>query len=103
MVAIGGGLSESFWGGYSQRMRVKPELLVKIPAPFTAQDVMAIGTAGYTAMIAVLAMEHEDLTPAKGDILVTGAAGGVGSVGIAVLAKLGYRVVASMPGRKETH
>ena len=95
VVAIGGGLSETHWGGYTQRMRVASEMLVKLPAPFTAFDAMAIGTAGYTAMVGVMALEEAHVTPDKGEVLVTGAAGGVGSVGVTVLAKLGYRVAAS--------
>ena len=102
VVALGAGQSETIWGGYAQRMRVKPEILTKIPAPYTPELAMAIGTAGYTAMIAVLGLEHEGVTPDKGEIVVTGAAGGVGSVSVAVLAKLGYTVVAST-GRADTH
>jgi putative YhdH/YhfP family quinone oxidoreductase len=102
VVSLGGGQSEWLWGGYSQRMRVAPERLTKIPAPYTPELAMAIGTAGYTAMIAVMALEHEGITPDKGEIVVTGAAGGVGSISIALLAKLGYRVVAAT-GRAETH
>ncbi len=102
VVALGAGQSEWLWGGYSQRMRVRPEILTKIPAPYTPELAMAIGTAGYTAMIAVMALEHEGITPDKGEIVVTGAAGGVGSISVALLAKLGYRVVAST-GRAETH
>ncbi len=102
VVALGAGQSETIWGGYSQRMRVKPEILTKIPAPYTPELAMAIGTAGYTAMIAVMGLEHEGITPDKGEIVVTGAAGGVGSVSVALLAKLGYTVVAST-GRADTH
>lgn len=102
VVALGAGQSETIWGGYAQRMRVKPEILTKIPAPYTPELAMAIGTAGYTAMIAVMGLEHEGITPDKGEIVVTGAAGGVGSISVAVLAKLGYRVVAST-GRADTH
>jgi acrylyl-CoA reductase (NADPH) len=102
VVALGAGQSEWLWGGYSQRMRVKPENLTKIPAPYTAELAMAIGTAGFTAMIAVMALEHEGITPDKGEIVVTGAAGGVGSISVALLAQLGYHVVAAT-GRAETH
>jgi len=91
----GYGLAETFWGGYSQLQRVKSEFIQKVPAAFTLQQTMAIGTAGYTAMLCVLALEDAGVTPAQGEILVTGAGGGVGSVAIALLAKLGYRVVAS--------
>lgn len=97
----GYGLSESHWGGYSQKARVKSDWLVKLPDAFTAQQAMAIGTAGYTAMLCVLALEKHGVTPDKGAVVVTGAAGGVGSVAVAVLAKLGYEVVAST-GRPET-
>jgi len=96
----GYGLSETHYGGYSELARVKGEWLVPLPAAFTAAEAMAIGTAGYTAMLAVMALEDAHVTPDKGAVLVTGAAGGVGSVAIAVLAKLGYRVIAST-GRTE--
>lgn len=93
-------LSQTHHGGYAQKARVKGQWLVKIPAPFSTKDAMAIGTAGYTAMLCVLALEHGGLTPQRGDILVTGANGGVGSIAIAILSDLGYRVVAST-GRLE--
>jgi len=89
------GLSQTYHGGYAQKARVKGEWLVKIPAAFSTKDAMAIGTAGYTAMLSVLALEHGGITPHRGDILVTGANGGVGSIAIALLSDLGYRVVAS--------
>ncbi len=100
VVLNGWGLSQTHLGGYAQRARVPAEWLVAIPQPFTCADAMAIGTAGYTAMLAVLALEAHEVTPDKGPVLVTGAAGGVGSVGVAVLAKLGYSVIAST-GRPE--
>ena len=100
VVANSWGLSQTHHGGYAQKARVKGEWLVKIPAPFSTKDAMAIGTAGYTAMLSVLALEHGGITPQRGDILVTGANGGVGSIAIALLADLGYRVVAST-GRLE--
>ena len=100
VVANSWGLSQTHHGGYAQKARVKGEWLVKIPAPFSTKDAMAIGTAGYTAMLSVLALEHGGLTPRRGDILVTGANGGVGSIAIAILSNLGYRVVAST-GRLE--
>ncbi len=100
VVANGWGLSQSHHGGYAQKARVKGEWLVKIPDAFSTKDAMAIGTAGYTAMLCVLALEHGGLTPQSGDILVTGANGGVGSIAIALLSGLGYRVVAST-GRPE--
>jgi len=100
VVANGWDLSQTHHGGYAQKARVKGEWLVKIPDAFSTEDAMAIGTAGYTAMLCVLALEHGGLTPQRGDILVTGANGGVGSIAIALLSGLGYRVVAST-GRPE--
>ncbi len=90
----GWGVGESHWGGLAQRARVKGEWLIAQPAGFTARQSMALGTAGYTAMLCVIALERHGVAPAGGEILVTGAAGGVGSVAVAVLAKLGFRVVA---------
>ncbi|GLH80194.1 alcohol dehydrogenase [Bradyrhizobium sp. SSBR45G] len=95
VVANSWGLSQTHHGGYAQKARLKGEWLVKIPSPFSTKDAMAIGTAGYTAMLSVLALEHGGITPQRGDILVTGANGGVGSIAIALLSDLGYRVVAS--------
>jgi acrylyl-CoA reductase (NADPH) len=100
--AIGRGLADTMWGGYSQMQRVNPDILTKVPAPFSEKQVMSIGTAGYTAILSVLALEEAGLKPGQGDVVVTGAAGGVGSMAVAILAKLGYRVVAST-GRKELH
>lgn len=100
VVANSWGLSQTHHGGYAQKARVKGEWLVKLPEPFSTKDAMAIGTAGYTAMLSVLALEHGGITPARGDIVVTGANGGVGSIAIALLSDLGYRVVAST-GRPE--
>lgn len=102
VIVNGFGLSELHWGGYSQKQKVSSDWLIKLPDAFTAQEAMAIGTAGYTSMLCVLALEKAGITPDKGEILVTGAAGGVGSFAIALLAKLGYTVVASS-GRAETH
>ncbi|WDU60326.1 oxidoreductase [Pseudomonas poae] len=95
VLANGWGLSQTHHGGFAQKARVSGDWLVKIPTAFSSRDAMAIGTAGYTAMLAVLALEHGGLTPERGDILVTGANGGSGSVAIALLSKLGYRVIAS--------
>jgi acrylyl-CoA reductase (NADPH) len=95
VVANGWGMGETFHGGYATRARVKGDWLVPLPRAFSAADAMAIGTAGYTSMLAVMALEDLGVTPAKGPVLVTGAAGGVGSVAIALLAKLGYRVIAA--------
>ncbi|BES85211.1 alcohol dehydrogenase [Pectobacterium araliae] len=94
------GLGQTHHGGFAQKARVPGEWVVKIPAPFSTKDAMAIGTAGYTAMLSVLALERGGITPDSGDILVTGANGGAGSVAIALLSKLGYRVIAST-GRPE--
>ncbi len=91
----GWGLSETSWGGYSSKQRISPKFITRLPAAFDFKQAMAIGTAGYTAMLCVLALEDAGVSPGKGDILVTGAVGGVGSVAVALLAKLGYRVVAS--------
>jgi acrylyl-CoA reductase (NADPH) len=85
----------SHYGGFGQMARVNGDWLVKKPAGFSAAETMAIGTAGFTAMLCVLALERSDVKPASGPLVVTGAAGGVGSVAVALLAKLGYQVVAS--------
>lgn len=98
----GYGLSEVHWGGYAQRQRVPGKFLVPLPKAFTTQQAMAIGTGGYTAMLCVLALEDQGVKPEQGEILVTGASGGVGSVAIALLAKLGYKVVASTGRLDET-
>jgi acrylyl-CoA reductase (NADPH) len=100
VVTNGWGLSQNHHGGYAQQARVKGEWLLKLPDTLSTKDAMAIGTAGYTAMLSVLALEHGGLTPQHGDVLVTGANGGVGSIAIALLSGLGYRVVAST-GRLE--
>jgi len=102
VVLNGYGLSETQWGGYSQKARVKSEQLIKLPGTLSTKEAMAIGTAGYTAMLCVLALERHQVTPVSGQALVTGAAGGVGSVSVALLSKLGYTVIAST-GRSETH
>jgi acrylyl-CoA reductase (NADPH) len=99
VVLNGWGVGESHHGGYAQKARVKGDWLVKLPDAISTAHAMAIGTAGYTAMLCVMALEREGVTPEAGDVVVTGAAGGVGSVAIALLSKLGYRVVASS-GRK---
>ena len=91
----GFGLSETHFGGYSEKARVKGDWLVKIPAKFSEYEAMAIGTAGYTAMLSILALERYGLKPSDGPVIVTGAAGGVGSIATAVLAKLGWHVIAS--------
>jgi acrylyl-CoA reductase (NADPH) len=100
VVLNGFGLSETHFGGYSELARVKGDWLVPLPKEFTPAQAMAIGTAGYTAMLCVLALEDAHVTPAKGAVIVTGANGGVGSVAVSLLAKLGYKVIAST-GRPE--
>ena len=101
VVLTGWRVGESHWGGYAQRARVKADWLVPLPAALTTRQAMAVGTAGFTAMLAVMALEDHGLTPAKGEVLVTGAAGGVGSVAVALLSALGYSV-AAVTGRPET-
>jgi acrylyl-CoA reductase (NADPH) len=95
VIVNGWGLGETHLGGYAQKARVKGDWLVRLPQSMSAREAMAIGTAGYTAMLAVMALERAAVTPARGPVIVTGAAGGVGSVAIALLAKLGYAVIAS--------
>jgi acrylyl-CoA reductase (NADPH) len=95
VVSTGWGLGETHLGAYAERARVKGDWLVRLPDGLSAREAMAIGTAGFTAMLAVLALEKHGLTPASGPVVVTGAAGGVGSVATAVLGKLGYHVIAS--------
>ena len=95
VILNGFGVGEKYWGGLAQKARVKGEWLVKLPEKLTQKQAMAIGTAGYTAMLCVLALEEKGVTPDKGEILVTGASGGVGSVAISLLSKLGYEVCAS--------
>ena len=95
VVLNGWGVGEQHHGGFSEVARVPGEWLVPVPKGWTCADAMAVGVAGYTAMLCVMALEEQGVKPADGDILVTGAAGGVGTTAIAILAKLGYRVVAS--------
>jgi acrylyl-CoA reductase (NADPH) len=95
VVCNGWGMGETHLGAYAEKARVKGDWLVALPAGLTTRDAMAIGTAGYTAMLSVLALEKHGLTPKDGPVIVTGAAGGVGSVATAVLSKLGYNVIAS--------
>jgi len=94
VILNGFGVGEVHSGGFSRMARVKGDWLVKLPEGLTSRQAMAVGTAGYTSMLCVMALEQHGVTPASGDILVTGAAGGVGSVAVLLLAKLGYRVVA---------
>ncbi|MGA2126142.1 MAG: MDR family oxidoreductase [Xanthobacteraceae bacterium] len=95
VVLNGWGVGEKHLGGYAEKARVNGDWLVPVPPGMTGRETMAIGTAGYTAMLAVMALERHGVAPGRGPVLVTGAAGGVGSVAIAILAKLGYQVVAS--------
>lgn len=95
VILNGWGLGETHLGAFAQKARVKGDWLVRLPEKISARDAMAIGTAGYTAMLAVIALERAGVVPARGPVIVTGAAGGVGSVAIAILAKLGYTVIAS--------
>lgn len=96
----GFGVGEKHWGGLAEKARLNSNWLIKLPTGLTAKQAMAIGTAGYTAMLSVIALERHGITPKKGDVLVTGANGGVGSFAITLLSKLGYRVIAST-GRLE--
>lgn len=95
VVLNGWGVGESHWGGLGQKARVKAEWLLRLPDAFTSRQAMAIGTAGYTAALCVEALEQHGVKPEQGEVLVTGATGGVGSVAIALLSKRGYKVVAS--------
>ncbi|MDE3029621.1 MAG: oxidoreductase, partial [Paracoccaceae bacterium] len=101
VVLTGWRVGEAHWGGYAQKARVRADWLVPLPKGLTTRAAMAVGTAGFTAMLAVIALEDHGLTPTKGEVLVTGAAGGVGSVATAILAHLGYQV-AAVTGRPET-
>ena len=101
VVLTGWRVGEAWWGGYSEKARVKADWLVPLPDGLTPKQAMAVGTAGFTAMLAVMALEDHGLEPGRGEVLVTGAAGGVGSVATAILANLGYQV-AGVTGRPET-
>lgn len=101
VVLTGWRVGEAHWGGYAEKARVKADWLVPLPAGLITRAAMAVGTAGLTAMLAVIALEAHGLAPDRGEVLVTGAAGGVGSVAVAVLAHLGY-AVAAVTGRPET-
>jgi acrylyl-CoA reductase (NADPH) len=102
VICTGWGLGETHLGAYAEKARVKGDWLVRLPDAMSAREAMAIGTAGFTAMLAVLALEKHGLTPIHGPVVVTGAAGGVGSVATAVLSKLGYHVIASTGRVPET-
>ena len=101
VVLTGWRVGEVWWGGYAQKAKVKADWLAPLPTGLSARDAMAVGTAGFTSMLAVMALEDHGLTPGDGPVLVTGAAGGVGSVATAILAKRGYEV-AAVTGRPET-
>ena len=101
VVLTGWRVGETHWGGYAQKARVQADWLVPLPEGLSTRQAMAVGTAGFTAMLAIMALEDHGLTPDKGTVLVTGAAGGVGSVATAILVKLGYEV-AAVTGRPET-
>lgn len=101
VVLTGWRVGEAHWGGYAQKARVKADWLVPLPAGLTTRAAMAVGTAGFTAVLAVMALEAHGLQPGQGPVLVTGAAGGVGSVAVALLARAGYEV-AGVTGRPET-
>jgi acrylyl-CoA reductase (NADPH) len=101
VILTGWRVGETHWGGYAQKARVKSDWLVKLPEGMSAKQAMAIGTAGFTAMLAVMALQQHGVTPDKGEVLVTGAAGGLGSVAVALLSRLGYQVAAST-GRPDT-
>ena len=101
VVLTGWRVGEAHWGGYAEKARVKADWLVPLPSGLTTRQAMAVGTAGFTAMLAIMALEDHGLQPAQGEVLVTGAAGGVGSVATAILANLGYEV-AGVTGRPET-
>jgi acrylyl-CoA reductase (NADPH) len=102
VILNGWGVGETHLGAYGEKARVKGEWLVPLPDGMTGREAMAIGTAGYTAMLAVLALERHGILPDRGPVVVTGAAGGVGSVAVALLAKLGYQVIASTGRLAET-
>jgi acrylyl-CoA reductase (NADPH) len=101
VVLTGWRVGEAWWGGYAQKARVKADWLVPLPEGLSTKQAMAVGTAGFTAMISVMALEEHGMKPGQGEVLITGAAGGVGSVATAILAKLGYEV-AAVTGRPET-
>jgi acrylyl-CoA reductase (NADPH) len=101
VILNGWGCGETHLGGYGEKARVKADWLVRVPQSMSAREAMAIGTAGYTAMLAVMALERHGLTPASGPVVVTGAAGGVGSVAVAILSKRGFQVTAATGRREE--
>lgn len=102
VVLTGWGVGERYWGGYSQKQRVRSDWLVKLPETMTSREAMAIGTAGLTAMLCVMALEEGGVLPESGSVAVSGASGGVGSIAVSVLAKLGYEVTA-ISGKESEH
>ncbi|MES9871555.1 MAG: MDR family oxidoreductase [Candidatus Sedimenticola sp. 6PFRAG7] len=102
VILTGWGVGERYWGGYAQQARVKADWLVHTPAGLDSRKAMIIGTAGFTAMLCVMTLQEAGVTPESGPVLVTGAAGGVGSVSVALLSKLGY-TVSAVTGRESTH
>ena len=100
VIGLAQGLGELDWGGYAERQRVRADALVPLPAPLSFEEAMRIGTAGFTAMLCVMALEHAGVVPSEREVVVTGAAGGVGSLAVMLLAKRGHRVAAST-GRPE--
>jgi acrylyl-CoA reductase (NADPH) len=102
VILTGWGVGERYWGGFSEYARVRADFLVKMPEGFSAERAMAVGTAGFTAMLSVMALEGHGLDPTQGPVLVTGAGGGVGTMSVMLLSSLGYEVVAST-GRESLH
>src|ERR1700737_3043197 len=102
VILNGWGCGETHLGGYGERARVKGDWLVRLPAGMSAREAMVIGTAGYTAMLAIIALERHGITPASGSVVVTGAAGGLGSVAIAILSNCGFQVTASTGRSQES-
>lgn len=102
VLLMGWGVGERHWGGYAQMARVRAEWLIPLPAGITMQQAMGVGTAGFTAMLCVMALEDHGVAPGEREVVVTGASGGVGSFSVALLAKLGYKVVAAT-GRVQSH
>jgi acrylyl-CoA reductase (NADPH) len=102
VILTGWGTGEDRWGGFAQKARAHPDHLVRLPEALSPRQAMVLGTAGFTAMLAVMALEEHDVTPDHGEVVVTGASGGAGSVAVALLARLGYRAVAST-GKEEAH
>jgi acrylyl-CoA reductase (NADPH) len=102
VILNGWGTGETHLGAYAEKSRVKGDWLVPLPEGMSAGEAMAIGTAGYTAMLAVMALERHEITPDRGPVVVTGASGGVGTVAIALLSRLGYHVIASTGRVSET-